>query len=163
MYKQHCKLVVATSIFQTRCFGSPFIRNLTTLTVFITYCVHSVNCSTIDIHPSSHPKYNEQELFGELFDVSVDQHEGRTFSVSNISLVITYVTFIVGLTMLAGFIWLAFSAGSGDSHGGYGYNRRIFTEGISDWLFSGFNFFESDGNYKRQKRSSIFEFRDQGI
>ena len=137
--------------------GSPLIRDLATLTLLILYCVHSVTCSAIDTDSSSHQKYNEHDLFGELND------EGRTFSVSNISLVITYVTFIVGLTMLAGFIWLAFSAGSGDSHGGYGYNRRIFTEGISDWLFSGFNFFESDGDYKRQKRSSSFEFRDQGI
>ena len=135
-------------------------RELTTFTLIILYCVHSVNCSKINTQAG---KYNEHDLFGELYDVSVDEDEGRTFSVSNISLVITYVTFIVGLTMLAGFIWLAFSAGGGDSHGGYGYNRRIFTEGISDWLFSGFNFFEHDGNYKRQKRSSSFEFRDQGI
>ena len=123
-----------------------------------------MNCSTIETkkHSKSHQKYNEHDLFGELYEVSVDQDQGRTFSVSNISLVITYVTFIVGLTMLAGFIWLAFSAGSGDSHGGYGYNRRIFSEGISEWLFSG-NFFDYGGDYKRHKRSSSFEFRDQGI
>jgi hypothetical protein len=105
-------------------------------------------------------------LFGELFDPLVE--EGRTFSVSNISLVITYVTFIVGLAMLGGFIWLAFSANGGSSHGSYGsnYNRRIFPGGITDWLFSGINLFRNapDGDYyKRNKRSSKLEFRDQGI
>jgi len=149
-----------TSTTKTRRIGPPLTRELATFTLIILYCVHSVNCSKIHTQAG---KYNEHDLFGELYDVSVDEDEGRTFSVSNISLVITYVTFIVGLTMLAGFIWLAFSAGGGDSHGGYGYNRRIFTEGISDWLFSGFNFFEHDGNYKRQKRSTSFEFRDQAM
>lgn len=65
--------------------------------------------------------------------------------------------------MFAGLIWLAFGAGSGDSYGKQGYNGRIFTEKISDWLFSCFNFIESDGNFKRQKRSSDFDYRDQGI
>ena len=89
--------------------------------------------------------------------------EGRTFSISNISLVITYVTFIVGLTMLAGFIWLAFSTQG--SSGGYGsYNRRSdFSGGLGNWLFSLDNFFDSDGEFKRHKRSNSFEFRDQGM
>ena len=90
--------------------------------------------------------------------------EGRTFSISNISLVITYVTFIVGLTMLAGFIWLAFST-QGSSGGGYGsYNRRSdFSGGLGNWLSSLDNFFDSGGEYKRHKRSNSFEFRDQGM
>ena len=33
----------------------------------------------------------------------------RQFVVSNISLVITYVSFVVALVMLAGFIWVAFA------------------------------------------------------
>ena len=39
---------------------------------------------------------------------------GRTFGVSNISLVITYVTVIIAALMLAGFLWVAFAySGSG--------------------------------------------------
>ena len=41
--------------------------------------------------------------------------EGRTFGVSNISLVITYVTVIIASLMLAGFLWVAF-AYSGSGH-----------------------------------------------
>merc|ERR1712226_229435 len=69
---------------------------------------------------------------GQLRELLVE--EGRTFSISNISLVITYVTVIVGLTMLAGFIWLAFST-QGSSGGGYGsYNRRSdFSGGLGNW------------------------------
>ena len=38
----------------------------------------------------------------------------RTFGVSNISLVITYVTVIIAALMLAGFLWVAFAySGSG--------------------------------------------------
>ena len=48
---------------------------------------------------------------------------GRTFSISNISLVITYVTLVVAAVMLAGFMWLAF-AFSGGGGGNEGYNRR---------------------------------------
>ena len=106
--------------------------------------------------------YNPQELFDDLYDISVD--EGRTFSVSNISLAITYITFIVSLVMLGGFIWLAVSAGSGSSDGGYGsYNRRIFSEGITDWLFSGGNYFGYDSDNNRHKRSSNSDFKDQGM
>ena len=64
--------------------------------------------------------------------------------------------------MLAGFIWLAFSSQS--SSDGYGsYNRKIYYDGISDWLFSGNNLFGYDGDYKRHKRSSNLEYKDQGI
>jgi len=67
--------------------------------------------------------------------------------------------------MLAGFIWLAFSSqGGSSSSGGYGsYNRRIFSDGISDWLFSGSNLFGNDGEYKRRKRSSNLEYKDQAM
>jgi len=155
----HCKYVVNNSTFQARCFDLPLLRVLANLVFIAVYCTNTANCSTFNNN-------EQQELFGELFDPLVE--EGRTFSVSNISLVITYVTFIVGLTMLAGFIWLAFSANGGSSHGSYGsnYNRRIFPDGISDWLFSGINLFRNapDGDYyKRHKRSNNFEFRDQGI
>ena len=127
----------------------------------------SANCSTFHTVNSNQQDrtnkdtYNEQDLFGELYDSSID--EGRTFSVSNISLVITYVTFIVGLTMLAGFIWLAFSANGGSGNSYDSYDRKDFSGGISDWLFSGNNFFSHDGNYKRHKRSNSFESRDRGI
>ena len=47
---------------------------------------------------------------------------GRTFSVSNISLVITYVTLVVAAVMLAGFIWLAFAfSGAKNNDEGYGH------------------------------------------
>ena len=45
---------------------------------------------------------------------------GRTFSVSNISLVITYVTLVVAAVMLAGFIWLAFAFSGAKNEDGYG-------------------------------------------
>ena len=61
--------------------------------------------------------------------------EARTFgSLSNISLVITYVTVIIAALMLAGFLWMAF-AFSGQGYGG--------------------------GNF-RKKREAAFEYEDQG-
>jgi len=54
------------------------------------------------------------------------QWTGRTFSVSNISLVITYVTIAVAAVMLAGFLWLSFAFSSTDQYEsqGYGYSSR---------------------------------------
>lgn len=48
---------------------------------------------------------------------------GRTFGISNISLVITYTTVVIAALMLAGFLWMAF-AYSGQSSSGYGRRKR---------------------------------------
>ena len=153
--------------FQTRRFDFPWLSVVSQLALITLLCVNLGQCSTSTTktsHLQHHFNRNIQsddELLGELKELLVE--EGRTFSISNISLVITYVTFIVGLTMLAGFIWLAFSTQG--SSGGYGsYNRRSdFSGGLGKWLFSLDNFFDYDGEYKRHKRSNSFEFRDQGM
>ena len=63
--------------------------------------------------------------------------DSRTFSVSNISLVITYTTVIVAALMLAGFLWMAFAySGQGGSsgYGGRSFRKKRqafqFDEGI---------------------------------
>jgi len=48
---------------------------------------------------------------------------GRSFGISNISLVITYTTVVIAALMLAGFLWMAF-AYSGQSSSGYGRRKR---------------------------------------
>jgi len=48
---------------------------------------------------------------------------GRSFGISNISLVITYTTVVIAALMLAGFLWMAF-AYSGQSSSGYGRKKR---------------------------------------
>jgi len=48
---------------------------------------------------------------------------GRSFGISNISLVITYTTVVIAALMLAGFLWMAF-AYSGQSSNGYGRRKR---------------------------------------
>jgi hypothetical protein len=62
---------------------------------------------------------------------------GRAFSISNISLVITYVTLVVAAVMLAGFMWVAFafsdtretgSGGFGYGYSGYRRKRSAFEE-----------------------------------
>lgn len=68
---------------------------------------------------------------------------GRTFSISNISLVITYVTLVVAAVMLAGFIWVAFAFSDTKQGGGGGYG------------YSGYS------DYTRKRRSS--EEPDEGI
>lgn len=69
---------------------------------------------------------------------------GRAFSISNISLVITYVTLVVAAVMLAGFMWLAFAFSGTKQHEG-----------------SGYGYSNSDSGYRRRKRS--FEEDDEGI
>ena len=67
----------------------------------------------------------------------------RTFSISNISLVITYVTLVVAAVMLAGFIWVAFAFSGTKQAGGGGY---------------GYGYDE----YTRKRRSSNDEDDDEG-
>lgn len=167
-----CKLVVIASNFQTR-FVSPLLLVLATFTLITSYCVNLANCSAENYQNINQKRHlnklprDEQELFDELYDIS--EEEGRTFSISNVSLAITYITFITALVMLGGFIWLAISAGgasgSSNSYGSsYGsYNRRIFSEGVTDWLFSGGNFFGYDSGNNRHKRSSKSNLRDEGM
>ena len=47
---------------------------------------------------------------------------GRTFGISNVSLVITYVTIVVAALMLAGFLWMAFAYSGRNS--GYDYRAK---------------------------------------
>ena len=69
---------------------------------------------------------------------------GRAFSISNISLVITYVTLVVAAVMLAGFIWVAFAFSDTKQGGGGGYGY-----GYDD--------------YARQRRSADDDDDDEGI
>ena len=62
---------------------------------------------------------------------------GRSFGISNISLVITYTTVVIAALMLAGFLWMAF-AYSGQSSSGYG---RFFGSGR---YFENYFFEDSD-------------------
>jgi len=73
-------------------------------------------------------------------DESYDLEEGRTFGISNISLTITYVTFVVALVMLAGFLWITF-AFSGAGSSSYATSRD-FNSGFSDWMYAGGNRFK---------------------
>ena len=117
-------------------------------------------------HLSNVPTYNQEELFGELLDLAnKNVEEGRTFSISNISLTITYITFVVALVMLAGFVWLAVNASGKGGSGGYGhYRRQIFADGLSE-LIPGSDYFLSffDGSSSdRRKRSARSNLRDAG-
>jgi len=67
-------------------------------------------------------------------EVSNKHLVGRQFVVSNISAVITYVSFVVALVMLAGFAWVAFAFRG--SHASYGhYDRRGFDGNDINWQF----------------------------
>jgi hypothetical protein len=57
-----------------------------------------------------------------------EQGLARSFTFSNISLTITYVTVVIAALMLAGFLWMAFAySGSGSSgYGGYRQKREVF-------------------------------------
>merc|ERR1711862_1074970 len=62
----------------------------------------------------------------------------RTFSFSNISLVITYVTIVVAALMLAGFLWMAFAYSGRNSGYDYRAKRDTFTheEDMASKLYS---------------------------
>ena len=158
----HCIFVAIAYNFQNR-FVSPLLLVLAILALISAYCVNFADCSNANTPRTNRDNilvkrsYDQQELFEELPELAGE--EGRTFSISNISYAITYITFVVALVMLAGFMWIAFSATGGG--GGYGYsNRRILPDGVSDWFSSGGNYFGSDSDYERHKRSA--DSVDQG-
>jgi len=138
-------------------FVSLLLLVLAHLALISAFCVNFADCSTANTQRSNRDNllvkrsYDQQELFEELPTLAGE--EGRTFSISNISYAITYITFVVALVMLAGFMWIAFSATGGG--GGYGYsNRRILPDGVSEWFSSGGNYFGFDSDYERHKRSA---------
>jgi len=65
------------------------------------------------------------EVFSQYSDLTAGNEigMGRSFGISNISLVITYTTVVIAALMLAGFLWMAF-AYSGQSSSGYGRKKR---------------------------------------
>jgi hypothetical protein len=81
---------------------------------------------------------SESRWEGEYDNLQLELREfdpgwsGRTFSISNISLVITYVTLVVAAVMLAGFMWLAFAfSGTGGGHDGYSQRQDDYAYGYS--------------------------------
>jgi len=62
------------------------------------------------------------------------ENVARTFGVSNISLTMTYVTFVVAVVMLAGFMWVTFSF-SPNSDRRSDYSRTFGAPNDSHWIY----------------------------
>ena len=68
-------------------------------------------------------RFSDTNRTCHIFLAENDIGMGRSFGISNISLVITYTTVVIAALMLAGFLWMAF-AYSGQSSSGYGRKKR---------------------------------------
>ena len=126
-----------------KCKTFTFILQAWAVVVFVVLLAVEVVVCSSDVQ-------NGHESF-EDYDLS----SGRTFGVSNISLTITYVTFVVALVMLLGFMWVTFAFS-----GGAGYNRRrAYATKMSDWVWD-----HIDPNYDGiyRFRRSPEEKEDQG-
>eukprot|EP00093_Oithona_nana_P003409 03409.XXX_102270_103252_1 [CDS] Oithona nana genome sequencing. len=78
---------------------------------FLLFTLCSVSYALEEFQPEENIRSQLQYYGDEQRDF---EGLGRTFGVSNISLVITYVTVIIAALMLAGFLWVAFAySGSG--------------------------------------------------
>jgi len=108
--------------------------------VVVALLVEVAVCSSVDAS-----RYEVHGRGGHSYDLSA----ARTFGVSNISLTITYVSLIVAIIMLAGFMWITFSF-SATGKGSNSYERRGFDS--QEWMFGG-------GRYRRSTK----EMEDQDL
>lgn len=104
--------------------------------VVVALLVEVAICSSVDAS-----RYEDEKTY--------DMSSGRTFGVSNISLTITYVSLVVAMIMLAGFMWITFSFGAAGK-GSNSYERRGFDN--QEWMYGG-------GRYRRSTK----EMEDQDL